>query len=143
MRRSPTSAPPESRSSGELKTGAASIQADLRSIQAALGELESSESGDDEDDFVEIDDDIDTEPDPGPAREPEPDPEPEPEPEPEPAAAPSGDWSDGSEGARLIALNMALNGTPREETAQYLRENFDVADEDALLDDVYARAGQA
>jgi hypothetical protein len=46
------------------------------------------------------------------------------------------------EGARLIALNMALNGTPREETEQYLQENFDLPDPDALLDDVYARAGQ-
>ncbi len=47
----------------------------------------------------------------------------------------------GSEGARLIALNMALNGTPREETARYLSDNFDVEDQDAILDDVYQRAG--
>jgi DivIVA domain-containing protein len=46
------------------------------------------------------------------------------------------------EGARLIALNMALNGTPREETEAYLQENFDLPDAEALLDDVYARAGQ-
>jgi DivIVA domain-containing protein len=45
-------------------------------------------------------------------------------------------------GARLIALNMALGGTPREETARYLAENFALADLDALLDDVYTRAGQ-
>jgi DivIVA domain-containing protein len=42
-------------------------------------------------------------------------------------------------GARLIALNMALSGTPREETARYLAENFELADADALLDDVYDR----
>jgi DivIVA domain-containing protein len=47
----------------------------------------------------------------------------------------------GSEGARLIALNMALNGTPREETAQYLSENFDLDDQDAVLDEVYSRVG--
>jgi hypothetical protein len=47
----------------------------------------------------------------------------------------------GSEGARVIALNMALGGTPREETARYLAENFELDDPDALLDDVYARAG--
>ena len=41
-------------------------------------------------------------------------------------ARPAGDES--SEGARLIALNMALNGTPREETARYLDENFDLED---------------
>lgn len=46
------------------------------------------------------------------------------------------------EGARLIALNMALNGTPREETERYLADNFELADTEALLDDVYARAGQ-
>lgn len=44
------------------------------------------------------------------------------------------------EGARVIALNMALGGTPREETGRYLRENFELADPDALLDEVYARA---
>jgi hypothetical protein len=44
-------------------------------------------------------------------------------------------------GARLIALNMALDGTPREQTAQYLAENFSVSDPEGLLDDVYASAG--
>jgi DivIVA domain-containing protein len=42
------------------------------------------------------------------------------------------------EGARLVALNMALNGTPREETDRYLAENFDLSDRAALLDEVYA-----
>lgn len=46
-----------------------------------------------------------------------------------------------SEGARLIALNMALSGTPREETARYLADNFDLDDQEELLDEVYARAG--
>lgn len=45
------------------------------------------------------------------------------------------------EGARLIAFNMALNGTPREETEAYLRDNFDLPDPEGLLDDVYAQAG--
>ncbi len=45
------------------------------------------------------------------------------------------------EGARLIAFNMALNGTPREETEAYLEENFDLPNAGALLDDVYAQAG--
>ncbi|GAC1316233.1 MAG: hypothetical protein NVSMB25_01530 [Thermoleophilaceae bacterium] len=47
----------------------------------------------------------------------------------------------GAEGARLIALNMALNGTPRDETARYLAQNFELADQDSLLDEVYARVG--
>ncbi|HEY0630734.1 MAG TPA: DivIVA domain-containing protein [Thermoleophilaceae bacterium] len=77
----------------------------------------------------------------------EPEPEPEPaEEEPEPAAAeaePSrgGRSIRGAEGARLIALNMALNGTPRDETARYLSQNFDLDDQDSLLDEVYARVG--
>ncbi len=45
---------------------------------------------------------------------------------------------DDTEGARLIALNMALNGTPRDETDRYLAENFSLADRAALLDEVYA-----
>ena len=48
---------------------------------------------------------------------------------------------DDSEGARLIALNMALNGTPREETDRYLAENFHLSDRAGLLDEVYARVG--
>jgi cell division septum initiation protein DivIVA len=46
--------------------------------------------------------------------------------------------SDDAEGARLIALNMALNGTPREETDRYLSENFQLSDRVGLLDEVYA-----
>jgi DivIVA domain-containing protein len=49
---------------------------------------------------------------------------------------------DDEAGARLIALNMALGGTPREETGRYLAEHFELADLEALLDDVYSRAGQ-
>lgn len=44
----------------------------------------------------------------------------------------------GAEGARLIALNMALNGTPREETDRYLAENFKLTDRRGLLDEVYS-----
>jgi hypothetical protein len=43
-----------------------------------------------------------------------------------------------SEGARLVALNMALNGQSREETDRYLAENFDLPDRAGLLDEVYA-----
>jgi DivIVA domain-containing protein len=63
--------------------------------------------------------------------------EPQPEPEPVDGAARNGDEA----GARLIALNMALSGTPREETARYLAEHYDLADTEALLDDVYSQAG--
>jgi DivIVA domain-containing protein len=78
-----------------------------------------------------------------PAPEP-PAPEPEPEPEPAPAAAappptqvPNGDAA----AARIVALDMALSGTPRAETERYLAEHYDVPDREALLDEVYAAAG--
>jgi DivIVA domain-containing protein len=62
--------------------------------------------------------------------------------EEEHAAQPAGGRSiRGAEGARLIALNMALTGTPREETARYLEENFELEDPEAILDDAYSRAG--
>ncbi len=56
-------------------------------------------------------------------------------------AAPEAEAASGegdTEGARLVALNMALNGTSREETDRYLAENFDLADRGGLLDEVYA-----
>jgi DivIVA domain-containing protein len=56
-------------------------------------------------------------------------------------AEPAADPADEA-GARLIALNMALSGSPREDTARYLADHFGLAEPDALLDDVYARAGQ-
>ena len=42
------------------------------------------------------------------------------------------------DGARLIALNMALNGESREEAERYLAENFELADRGKLIDEVYA-----
>jgi DivIVA domain-containing protein len=50
--------------------------------------------------------------------------------------------SDETEGARLIALNLALNGAPRDEAERHLRETYDLADPGALLDDVYSRIGK-
>jgi hypothetical protein len=46
---------------------------------------------------------------------------------------------DGAEGARMIALNMALKGTPRDQTARYLASNFELEDPDAVVEDVYSR----
>jgi hypothetical protein len=60
----------------------------------------------------------------------------------EPASTAEGEPSrTAPEGARVLALKMALDGTPRDETARYLRENFELEDPEALLDEVYARAG--
>src|SRR5204862_369489 len=62
----------------------------------------------------------------------------------EAAAAPAeagGRSIGGAEAARLIAPNMALNGTPRDGTARDLSQKFELDDQDALLDEVYARVG--
>ena len=81
--------------------------------------------------------------------------EPEPEPEPKPEAETETDGEpvlvdieppedkrvDDEEAARLVALDMALGGAPREETATYLAEHYALADPDKLLDDVYTLAG--
>jgi DivIVA domain-containing protein len=72
------------------------------------------------------------------AAEPEADPEPEPEADPEPVP----ERAEDEEAARLVALDMALGGLPREETERYLAEHYRLAQPDRLLDDVYARAGQ-
>ncbi len=59
----------------------------------------------------------------------------------EPAATSQAEAVDAVEGARLVALNMALNGSPRDETAKYLAEHFELSDRDRLLDEVYASVG--
>jgi DivIVA domain-containing protein len=57
--------------------------------------------------------------------------------EPETAVG-EADYGDDTEGARLIALNMALNGTPRDEVDRYLAENFDLNDRAGLIEEVYS-----
>lgn len=52
---------------------------------------------------------------------------------------PTAGADDDTEGARLIALNMALNGTAREDTDRYLAENFKLTNRAALLDEVYEK----
>jgi hypothetical protein len=74
---------------------------------------------------------------PPPPPEPEPEAEPEPEPEAEPAEGPVAGTVDAP---RLIALNMVLNGSSREDVARYLDENFDLEDPGELLDEVWERA---
>ena len=140
-----------------LQTGASRLKGELDLLESELKDvgaasLASSATEPDDlepeyEDDEELDEDVEVEApaedEPQMAAEPEELPEPEPEPirheetaEPEmaDAAGPGGD----TEGARLIALNMALNGTPREETDRYLAENFELSDRDRLLDEVYA-----
>jgi DivIVA domain-containing protein len=57
---------------------------------------------------------------------------------PAPAGAPgAGDL----DGARLVALNMALSGESREQADRYLAESFELAEREKLLDEVYAAVG--
>ncbi len=58
-------------------------------------------------------------------------------PAPPPRAVPAPANGD-LDGARLVALNMALNGEPREQADRYLAEHFQLADRAQLLDEVYA-----
>jgi DivIVA domain-containing protein len=55
------------------------------------------------------------------------------------AAAPPGNGD--AAAARIVALDMALSGTPRDETGRFLAEHYDVPDRESLLDEVYAAAG--
>jgi hypothetical protein len=53
-----------------------------------------------------------------------------------PASATTGNGD--LDSARLVALNMALNGESREDTERYLAENYDLVDQRKLVDEVYA-----
>ena len=120
-----------------LRASGARLTEELAALQAQVGDLDTLPAGDG---APEPEDFAAAEPEPEPDQ-PEPD-EPEPEePEPEPAAQPAATDADDA-GARIIALNMALGGSSREETAAYLAENFSLADPGALLDDVYAKVGR-
>jgi hypothetical protein len=56
-----------------------------------------------------------------------------------PAASASATATNGDlDGARLIALNMALNGESRADAERYLAENFQLADRQKLIEEVYA-----
>ena len=113
---------------GRLREDAGRLSAELRSLERDVGEVAAV---------------------PGLAvpeltLEPEPDPEAAPDPESGPVLVdiePSEDKrADDDEAARLVALDMALGGTPREETADYPAEHYALADPDKLLDDVYTLA---
>lgn len=127
-----------------LRTGANRVSADLYLVSSTMGELYQVVGGSSETapsavgeppaviEEVEM---VEREPEPGA----EPTPTAERSPSRSKAAAKAAAQSDDDvESARLIALNMALNGQAREETDQYLADNFNLADRAALLDEVYA-----
>jgi hypothetical protein len=88
-------------------------------------------------------------PEPVPEPMPEPTPEPTPPPEtpqtPEPVSSANGDeavTSADDAAVRLVAMKLALDGTPRDTAREQLAAEYDVADLDKLLDDVYSRASK-
>jgi len=123
-----------------LRAGAGRLAADLSAVENGMSELYDAASGR------------------AAAQEP-PRPQPEPQYEPEPprpfeneldsalegvpsplsAPAPQAVAGGGDlDGARLIALNMALNGESRADTERYLAENFQLPDRLKLIDEVYS-----
>jgi DivIVA domain-containing protein len=117
-----------------LRTGANRLTADLTLLTGNMGELRGAATGSGAETSDEATEPVSS---PPPKSEPESGSDSDAPAEDEAAA----EGSDDSEGARLIALNMALNGTPRDETDRYLAENFQLEDRDKLLDEVYARVG--
>ncbi len=57
------------------------------------------------------------------------------------APAPEPARSDDEAAARIVALELALAGTPREDADRRLAEGYELTDRTALLDEVYAAAG--
>ncbi|HXN38578.1 MAG TPA: hypothetical protein VN892_11100 [Solirubrobacteraceae bacterium] len=129
-----------------LRAGAGRLAGDLGAVEMSMGELYDAASGNS------------TPPAARPVEEP-PQPQPQQPPSPpafeaqldeamaaapaqaapEPPSAPAEAEAPGDvDGARLIALNMALNGESRADTERYLAENFQLPDRLKLVDEVYA-----
>jgi DivIVA domain-containing protein len=133
-----------------LRTGAARVNADLTLLESNMGDLRTAAGERPPETVAATAPEHHSEADLPPTAEVDQfdggAPEPEPagaaaEPEPDSVADTEPDRAADSEGARLIALNMALNGQAREETSRYLAENFDLPDREQLLDEVYATIG--
>jgi outer membrane biosynthesis protein TonB len=94
-------------------------------------------------------------PEPGPAPVPEPTPDPVPEPTPDPVPEPTpppdegtpptavnGAKSGDAVAARLVAMNMALEGASRAEIERALASDYALDDAPGLIDDVLAKTGK-
>jgi outer membrane biosynthesis protein TonB len=127
------------------------IQAALKEVQAKIGiggEVPTSPVPTPEPEPPVI---PEPEPDPSPSPEPVPEPEPPliPEPTPPPdeattpqvAARPSSanGKSNDDAGARLVAMNMALEGATREQARSRIEAEYDCADLDGLIEDIFSR----
>ena len=125
-----------------VRDDAGRLSSELQTLEREVGELGAGER-DPEDDEPLVGAVAATSPAPAePELEPDPEPDvvPEPTAEPDALRAPAGGAED-EEAARIVALDMALGGTPREDTERYLAEHYALADPGGLLDDVYALAG--
>jgi DivIVA domain-containing protein len=117
-----------------LRAGSGKLANDLTAVEtnmAALYDAASGRGGD----AAQVD--------PPPAVAPAPAPVPAPALAPPSAVRPhSGEPASGGnddlDGARLIALNMALNGESRVDADRYLAEHYQLADRHKLLDEVFA-----
>jgi hypothetical protein len=129
-----------------LRAGAGRLASDLTAVESSMAELYDAASGSGEAPVApepargsfqsEFEDALAAVPPPQappPARAPPPSRQPPVEPEPASEAS-----SEDIDGARLIALNMALNGESRADTERYLAENFQLGDRLKLIDEVYA-----
>ena len=134
---------------GSVRAGAGRLAADLSAVENGMSELYGAASGR----AVAEQAVAEPEPQPAPAAQPggfqtelesalaAPEPAPEPavaEPEQVAPAPASPEGGADVDGARLIALNMALNGESRSDTERYLAENFQLPDRLKLIDEVYA-----
>jgi DivIVA domain-containing protein len=134
-----------------LRSGSGRLSGDLGAVESGMADLYDaaagrSVSGEQESEpplsppetaapDIHVDPDS---PSPAPATAPAAPPVPE---APAPAAAGTSAPAPAStdvDGARLVALNMALNGESRADTERYLAENFELPDRDKLVDEVYA-----
>lgn len=131
-----------------LRAGAGRLAADLSAVEKSMGELYDAASGrgaipapaaQPQGAFeAELDSAMVATPQAAPVQ---PAPVPQSAPAPPQPVAPVADPAVGGEdldGARLIALNMALNGESRADTERYLADNFELPDRLKLVDEVYS-----
>jgi hypothetical protein len=122
-----------------LRAGAGRLAVDLSAVEAGMGELYDAASGRtalQEPEGAGFAAELQEAIAPPPAPAPAPAPAPLPEYDEQPAAQDAG--AADVDGARLIALNMALNGESRADTERYLAENFQLPDRTKLVDEVYS-----
>jgi hypothetical protein len=129
-----------------LRAGAGRLAADLSAVEQNMGELYDAASGRA---AAAAEAEAPRQYEAPPARAPEPEPQSRFESElddaleatPVTVGAPAQAGAAGGgdlDGARLIALNMALNGESRADTERYLAENFQLPDRLKLIDEVYS-----